>query len=206
MGLTNSDSTHRNNTEWGEIPPVSGKNQVPSVDPQETGENLPEIEVQRGGTIQENNTGEIPPNGDRDTVEADTIAGGSQPQGTPQQTTPKVEDISRIESVRSLGESAQGIVDGQQFMDDNLSDMMRNSAIASNLSSLLNFTTTTAQKPEGHLTMDWILPDGLNSKLENVTTKEIADFPAPGTNNGAMIVEIPNIEPYFNTKKLTGTD
>ena len=202
MGLTNSDNTHRNNTERGEIPSVSGKNQVLSVDSQEMGENLPETKVQRGGTTQENNTGEIPPNGDGDTVETDTIAGDSQPQGTPLQTTPKVEDISRIESIRSPGESAQGIVDGQQFMDDNLSDVMRNSAIASNLSSLLNFTTTTAQKPEGQLTMDWILPDGLNSKLVNVTTKEIADFPAPGTSNGAMIVEIPNIEPYFNTRKF----
>ena len=87
-------------------------------------------------------------------------------------------------------------------MDDNLSDVMRNSAIASNLSSLLNFTSTTTQKPDGPATMDWILPDGLNTKLESVTAKEIADFPAPGTSNGAMIVDIPNIEPYFNTRRF----
>ena len=87
-------------------------------------------------------------------------------------------------------------------MDDNLSDVMRNSAITSNLSSLLNFTLTTTQKIESPATMDWILPDGLNTKLESITAKEIADFPAPGTSNGAMIVDIPNIEPYFNTKKF----
>ena len=87
-------------------------------------------------------------------------------------------------------------------MDDNLSDVMRNSAIASNLSSLLNLTMTTTQKPERLATMDWILPDGLNSKLESIKNKEIANFPAPGTNNGAMIVAIPNIEPYFNTKRF----
>ena len=134
-------------------------------------------------------------------METGAMGGDSQPQGTPQHP-PKVEDISRVESVRSPAELTQGIVDGQQFMDDNLSDVMRNSAIASNLSSLLNFTTTTTQKLEGQVTMDWILPDGLNSKLEHVRAKEIADFPAPGTNNGAMLVEIPNIEPYFNTKKF----
>ena len=129
------------------------------------------------------------------------IGGDTQSQGTPQHPT-KVEEVSREENTRSPAKLVQGIVDGQQFMDDNLSDVMRNSAIASNLSSLLNFTATTTQKPERPATMDWILPDGLNSKLEGVTTKEIADFPAPGTSNGAMIVDIPNIEPYFNTKRF----
>ena len=121
------------------------------------------------------------------------IGTGIQPQRTPQQP-PKMEDISREGNDRSPVELVQDIVDGQQFMDDNLSDVMRNSAIASNLSSLLNLTTTTTQKPERPATMDWILPDGLNSKLESVKNKEIADFPAPGTNNGAMIVAIPNIK------------
>ena len=99
-------------------------------------------------------------------------------------------------------DTSQDIVDGQQFMDDNLSDVMRNSAIASNLSPLLNLTMTTTQKPERQATLDWILPDGLNTKLESITTKEIADFPTPGTSNGAMIVDIPNIEPYFNTNRF----
>ena len=130
-----------------------------------------------------------------------TIGGDTQSQGTPQHQT-KVEDVSREENTRSPAELVQGIVDGQQFIDDNLSDVMRNSAIASNLSSLLNFMMTTTQKPERPATMDWILPDGLNSKLESVTAKEIVNFPAPGTNNGAMIVDIPNIEPYFNTRRF----
>ena len=201
VGLTNSENTHRNNTEQDELPPVNIENQAPNGNSQETGENLPEIEAQEEVANHENNTGEIPPNSDQEMSEIGATGEVSQQQGTPQQT-PKVEDISRVESVRSPGEIAQGIVDGQQYMDDNLSDVMRNSAIASNLSSLLNFTTTTTQKPEGQVTLDWILPDGLNSKLENVATKEIANFPAPGTNNGAMIVEIPNIEPYFSTKKF----
>ena len=201
VGLTNSENTHRNSIEQGEIPPVNNESQVSNVDPQETGENPPVAEVQAGGNSQGSNTGEILPNRDREITETGAMGDDNQPQGSPHHT-PKVEDISRVESVRSPGDLVQGIVDGQQFMDDNLSDVMRNSAIASNLSSLLNFTTTTTQKQEGQATMDWILPDGLNSKLENVANKEIANFPAPGTNNGAMIVEIPNIEPYFNTRKF----
>ena len=126
---------------------------------------------------------------------------GTQEQGTPHPPT-KIEEVSREENTGSPADIVQDIAEGQQFIDDNLSDVMRNSAIASNLSSLLNFTTTTAQKPERPATMDWILPDGLNTKLERVTNKEIADFPAPGTNNGAMMVDIPNIEPYFNTKRF----
>ena len=114
----------------------------------------------------------------------------------------KTEEVSREENTETPTSIAQDIVDGQQFMDDNLSDVMRNSLVTSNLSSLLNFTTTTAQKTDKPATMDWILPDGLNTKLESVTEKEIADFPALGTSNGAMNMDIPNIEPYFNTKRF----
>ena len=146
-------------------------------------------------------TGKIPPNQDQEIEDGSAIGGNTQPQGTPQHPT-KVEEVSREDNTRSPMELVQSIVDGQQFMDYNLSDVMRNSAIASNLSSLLNFTATITQKPEKPATLDWILQDGLNSKLENITTKEITDFPAPGTSNGAMMVDIPNIEPYFNTKRF----
>ena len=122
-------------------------------------------------------TGEIPPNQDQEMEDVGAIGGNNKPQGSPQHPT-KVEEVSKGENTRSPTDLVQGIVDGQQFMDDNLSDVMRNSAIASNLSSLLNFTATTTQKPEKPATLDWILPDGLNSKLENITTKEITDFPA----------------------------
>ena len=201
VGLANNANTDNTGVEQGEIPPVSTENQVVYGIPQDTGENSPENDNRRETTEQENITGEIPPNQDREMDEVGVIGGGTLLQGTPQQPT-KVEEVSREENTKSPSDLVQGIVDGQQFMDDNLSDVMRNSAIASNLSSLLNFIATTMQKPEKPATLDWILPDGLNSKLESITTKEIADFPAPGTSNGAMIVDIPNIEPYFNTKRF----
>ena len=201
VGLANNVNTRDIGVERGEISPVNTENHVAYGDPQNTGENSPENGNQREATEQRDTMGEIPPNEDREMNDAGATGGDTQPQGTPQQLT-KVEEVSREENTRSPMEVVQDIMDGQQFMDDNLSDVMRNSAIASNLSSLLNLTATTAQKPEKPATMDWILPDGLNSKLENVTTKEIADFPVPGTTNGAMMVDILNIEPYFNTKRF----
>ena len=98
--------------------------------------------------------------------------------------TPKEERATGMDNGESPEGHIQDIVDRQQFMDDNLSDVMRNSALASNISSLLNITTATTQQPEHKVTLDWIIPDGLNSKLEDVETKRIADFLAPGTNNG----------------------
>ena len=201
IGLANDTNTHNIGVEQGEIPPVSTENHGVYGNPQNTGKNSPEDgnqgEVVGQGVV----TGETPPNQDQEREESGAVGGNIQPQGSPQHLT-KVEEVSREEDTRSPTDLIQGIVDSQQFIDDNLSDVMRNSAIASNLSSLLNFTTTTMQKLEKPATLDWILPDGLNSKLESMTAKEIADFPAPGTSNGAMIVDIPNIEPYFNTKRF----
>ena len=201
VGLASNVNIRDIRVEQGEIPPVNLQNQVVYGIPQETGENSPESDPPKENTGQRNMTGEIPRFQTQEVNEEGAVGGSAVEQETPQHPT-KVEEVSREENIGSPVDSTQDIVDGQQFMDDNLSDVMRNSAIASNLSSLLNLTTTTTQKPERPATMDWILPDGLNTKLENVTTKEIADFPAPGTSNGAMIVDIPNIEPYFNTRRF----
>ena len=201
VGLANNVNIHDIEVERGEIPPVNTGNHVVYDGPQNTGENSPENDNRVETTEQGEPTGEIPPNEDQEMDAVGATGGDTLPQGTLPQP-PKVEEVSREDTPRSPMDLAQGIVDGQQFMDDNLSDVMRNSAIASNLSSLLNLTATTAQKPDKPATMDWILPDGLNSKLENITDKEIADFPAPGTSNGAMMVDIPNIEPYFDTKRF----
>ena len=62
------------------------------------------------------------------------------------QHAPKIEDTSGDKDIRSPIDLMQDITDRQQFMDDNLSDVMRNLAIASNLSSLLNITTTAAPR------------------------------------------------------------
>ena len=50
--------------------------------------------------------------------------------------------------------------------------------------------------------MDWILPDGKNSQLETWTNKYITDFPAPGGNTTAMFVNLPDLEPFYDTNKF----
>ena len=87
----------------------------------------------------------------------------------------------------------------QQYLDDNFLDVMRTSAIGSNVSSLFNTTALTTTHNEQKITLDWILPDGKNSQLETLTDKNIANFPTPGGNTGTMLVTLPDFEPFYNT-------
>ena len=90
----------------------------------------------------------------------------------------------------------------QQFLDNNFSDVMRSSTIGSNVSSLLNTTTLTTAQKKQKIMLDWVLPDGKSSQLEMLTNKHIADFPAPGGNTGAMLIKLPDLEPFYNTSKF----
>ena len=90
----------------------------------------------------------------------------------------------------------------QHYLDDNFSDVMRSSALGSNVSSLFNTTTFTTTHSEQKVTLDWILPDGRNSQLETLRDKHITDFPAPGGKTGAMLVYLPDLEPFYNTKEF----
>ena len=64
---------------------------------------------------------------------------------------------------------------------------------------MFNTTTFTSTYNKPKITLDWILPDGKNSQLETLTDKHIADFPVPGGNTGAMLVSLPDLEPFYNT-------
>ena len=90
----------------------------------------------------------------------------------------------------------------QHYLDDNFSDVMRSSALGSNVSSLFNTTTFTTTHSEQKVTLDWILLDGKNSQLETLRDKHITDFPVPGGNTGAMLVYLPDLEPFYNTKEF----
>ena len=66
------------------------------------------------------------------------------------------------------------------------------------------FNTTafniTHNKPK--VTLEWVLPDGKNIQLETLRDKHIVDFPAPGGNTGAMLVYLPDLEPFYNTNEF----
>ena len=79
---------------------------------------------------------------------------------------------------------------------------MRSSALGSNLSSLFNTTALNNTHNDQKVTLDWILPDSRNSHLETLEEKHIANFPVPGGNTGAMLVCLPDLEPFYNTSKF----
>ena len=97
---------------------------------------------------------------------------------------------------------AERITTAQHYLDDNFSDVMRSSALGSNVSSLFNTTTCTTTHSKQKVTLDWILLDSKNSQLETLRDKHITDFPAPGGNTGAMLVYLLDLEPLYNTKEF----
>ena len=90
----------------------------------------------------------------------------------------------------------------QHYLDDNFSDVVRSSAIGSNISSLFNITMLNTTQNEQKVMLDWILPDGRNSQLVTQKEKHIADFPTPRGNTGAMLVYLPDLEPFYDTSKF----
>ena len=90
----------------------------------------------------------------------------------------------------------------EHYLDDNFSDMMRSSAIGSNVSSLFNTTAFNTTNNEHKVTLDWIIPDGRNSRLEILQEKHIMNFPAPGGKMGAMLVYLLDLEPFYDTKEF----
>ena len=90
----------------------------------------------------------------------------------------------------------------QNYLEDNFSDVMRSSVLGSNVSLLFNTTTFNTTHSDQKVTLDLILPDRKNSQLDTLRDKHIADFPVPGGNTGAMLVYLPHLEPFYNTKEF----
>ena len=70
------------------------------------------------------------------------------------------------------------------------------------MSSLFNTTAFNTTNNEHKVTLDWIIPDGRNSHLETLQEKHIMNFPAPGGKTGAMLVYLPDLEPFCDTKEF----
>ena len=107
-----------------------------------------------------------------------------------------------LQGDKNLQQKSPQIDTAQHYLDDNFSDVMRSSALGSNMSSLFNTTTFTTTHSKQKVTLDWILPDGKNSQLETLRDKHITDFPTPGGNTEAMLVYLLDLEPFYNTKEF----
>ena len=117
------------------------------------------------------------------------------------QHIPRGEHITETDNTKQP-ESPQQLPQGdsvQQYLDENFSDVMRTSVLGSNISSLFNTTAFSSMYNKPKITLDWILPDGKSSQLETLVDKHIANFPVPGGNTGAMLVSLPDLEPFYNT-------
>ena len=76
----------------------------------------------------------------------------------------------------------------EHYLDYNFLDVMRSSVLGSNISSLFNTTAFNTTHNEQGVTLNWVLPDGKNTRLETLKEKHIVDFRAPGGKTGAMLV------------------
>ena len=90
----------------------------------------------------------------------------------------------------------------EHYLDDNFSDVMRSLALGSNVSSLFNTTAFNTTNNEHKVTLDWVIPDGRNSRLETLQDKHIMDVQALGGKTGAMLVYLPDLEPFYDTKEF----
>ena len=70
------------------------------------------------------------------------------------------------------------------------------------MTSLFNTTAFNTTSNEHKVTLDWVIPDGRNSHLETLKDKHIMDFPAAGGKTGAMLVYLPDLEPFYSTKEF----
>ena len=84
----------------------------------------------------------------------------------------------------------------EQFLDDNYEDVLR----TSNMQTDFSVTTHNSAPCQVKSPLRWIVPDGTNHKLEEITDKKKADGTPGGGSSGAMVITLPRIEPYFGTQ------
>ena len=148
------------------------------------------------------NRGEILPKEPDEVTDLMAMEEGARAQTPAKNTYSNSQKENGPQGEENLQKESPQMDTAQHYLDDNFSDMMRSSALGSNVSSLFNTTTFTTTHSEQKVTLDWILPDGKNSQLETLRDKHIMDFPAPGGNTGAMLVYLPDLEPFYNTKEF----
>ena len=175
----------------GEIPPTE---QRPRDIGSKPGEISPEKQKLEDPGVQ---LGEIPPKQQNDHLNSTSPKLGEIPQQKVHQ--PKANELTTTHPNR---EESPQMDTAEHYLDDNFSDVMRNSAIGSNVSSPFNTTAFNTTNNEHKVTLDWIIPDGRNSRLETLQEKHIMNFPAPGGKTGAMLVYLPDLEPFYNTKEF----
>ena len=148
------------------------------------------------------NISEIPPKESDEVTDLMAMEEGVRAQTPDKNTYSNSKKENGPQGEENLQKEPPQMDTAQHYLDDNFSDVMRSSVLGSNVSSFFNTTTFNTTHNDQKVTLDWILPDGKNSQLEMLRDKHIADFPAPGGNTGVMLVHLPDLEPFYNTKEF----
>ena len=54
---------------------------------------------------------------------------------------------------------------------------------------------------EKFLSLDWVIPDGSNRTIHDVECK-FANFPSPGGGQGAIMLQLPDLQLFFETARF----
>ena len=129
-----------------------------------------------------------------------------EPSQHSQQGAKALHATSLSEGSLSPDTQIKSTIEGETiYFDDNLSDVMRTSVQGNqpiNWADPLGLGLSNTQPVNHRLLLGWVLPDGLNKKLEDIETKTIANFASPGGGTGAMLVKLPALQPYYYTKQF----
>ena len=110
------------------------------------------------------------------------------------QRSQQEEDLDLQPSRGLWGESLLNVM--EQFLDENYEDVLRMSNLQTDFSVITH--NSMPEKPKLHL--NWIVPDGTNSKLEEIRDKKMSDGTPGGGSSGSMVVNLPRIDPYYGTQ------
>ena len=82
------------------------------------------------------------------------------------------------------------------------------SGLGSNFSAYLQptrdskMTVHPMERPD--MALEWYVPDGTNRQLVNILDKSVANFKSPGGGMGAMLVLLPQLNPFYGTDQFFG--
>ena len=84
----------------------------------------------------------------------------------------------------------------EQFLDENYEDVLRTSNMQTDFSAITHNSAPCQKRTP----LRWIVPDGTNHRLEDITDRKKADGTPGGGSSGSMVITLPRIEPYFGTQ------
>ena len=121
--------------------------------------------------------------------------------------TPRRDDDLDVQPSRGPREAVNvtgDIIDN--YFEENLTDVLKVSGLGSNFSAYLQPTkdssTTVHPLERPDMALEWYVLDGTNRQLVNILDKSVANFKSPGGGMGAMLVLLPQLNPFYGTDQF----